>query len=54
MVWELELGHTVEPAQGVSETVRPKAFDDPNTLAAFVEEMRGDLCGRQLVPGSVP
>jgi superfamily II DNA or RNA helicase len=40
VVWELELGHTVEPDQGLPETVRPEAFDDPNTLAAFVDAVR--------------
>ncbi|MEU7104991.1 DISARM system SNF2-like helicase DrmD [Streptomyces sp. NPDC046215] len=40
VVWELEVGHTVAPDQGLPETVRPEAFDDPNTLAAFVDAVR--------------
>lgn len=40
VVWELEVGHTVAPNQGLPETVRPEAFDDPNTLAAFVDAVR--------------
>jgi superfamily II DNA or RNA helicase len=40
VVWELEVGHTVAPNQGLPETVRVEAFDDPNTLAAFVDAVR--------------
>ncbi|MEV7124032.1 DISARM system SNF2-like helicase DrmD [Kitasatospora griseola] len=40
VVWELEVGHTVAPNQGLPETVRPEAFDDPNRLAAFVDAVR--------------
>ena len=40
VVWELEVGHSVAPDQGLPETVRPEAFDDPNTLAAFVDAVR--------------
>ena len=40
MVWELEVGHTVAPDQGLPETISPDGFDDPNTLAAFVDAMR--------------
>lgn len=40
VVWELEVGHTVAPDQGLPETIRPEAFDDPNTLAAFVDAVR--------------
>ncbi|MET8208357.1 DISARM system SNF2-like helicase DrmD [Streptomyces sp. NPDC005373] len=40
VVWELEVGHTVAPDQGLPESVRPDAFDDPNTLAAFVDAVR--------------
>ncbi|MGW2087526.1 DISARM system SNF2-like helicase DrmD [Streptomyces sp. NPDC001880] len=40
VVWELEVGHTVAPNQGLPEAVRPEAFDDPNTLAAFVDAVR--------------
>ena len=40
MVWELEVGHTVTPAQGLPERIYAEAFDDPTTLAAFVDAMR--------------
>lgn len=40
VVWELEVGHTVTPAQGLPTQVNPDAFDDPNTLAGFVDAMR--------------
>ncbi|MEU4347167.1 DISARM system SNF2-like helicase DrmD [Streptomyces sp. NPDC023838] len=40
VVWELEVGHTVAPDQGLPENVRTEAFDDPNTLAAFVDAVR--------------
>ena len=40
VVWELEVGHTVAPNQNLPETVHPEAFDDPNTLAAFVDAVR--------------
>lgn len=40
VVWELEVGHTVTPAQGLPETINPDAFDDPATLAGFVDAMR--------------
>jgi superfamily II DNA or RNA helicase len=40
VVWELEVGHTVTPAQGLPETINPDAFDDPTTLAGFVDAMR--------------
>lgn len=40
VVWELEVGHTVTPAQGLPETIRVDAFDDPITLAGFVDAMR--------------
>src|SRR5690606_31503770 len=40
VVWELEVGHTLQPDQGLPEVVRPDAFDDPNTLAAFVDAVR--------------
>ncbi len=40
VVWELEVGHTLQPDQGLPEAVRPDAFDDPNTLAAFVDAVR--------------
>lgn len=40
VVWELEVGHTVAPDQGLPETISQDAFDDPNTLAAFVDAVR--------------
>jgi hypothetical protein len=40
VVWELEVGHTVAPDQGLPETIDPASFDDPNTLAAFVDAVR--------------
>lgn len=40
VVWELELGHTVTPAQGLPDVVSPDAFDDPATLAGFIDAMR--------------
>ena len=40
VVWELEVGHTVAPDQGLPEHIEPNAFDDPNTLAAFVDAVR--------------
>ena len=29
VVWELEVGHTVAPDQGLPETISPDGFDDP-------------------------
>jgi superfamily II DNA or RNA helicase len=40
VVWELEVGQTVTPAQGLPAQINPDAFDDPNTLAGFVDAMR--------------
>lgn len=40
VVWELEVGHTVAPDQGLPETITGDGFDDPNTLAAFVDAVR--------------
>ncbi|MFG1928751.1 DISARM system SNF2-like helicase DrmD [Cryptosporangium sp. NPDC048952] len=40
VVWELEVGHTVTPAQGLPTSLNPEAFDDPNIFAAFVDAMR--------------
>ncbi len=40
VVWELEVGHTVAPDQGLPESVSPEGFDHPNTLAAFVDAVR--------------
>jgi superfamily II DNA or RNA helicase len=40
VVWELEVGHTVTPAQGLPDVIYADAFDDPETLAGFVDAMR--------------
>ena len=40
VVWELELGHTVVPDQGLPEALTADTFDDPNTLGAFVDAVR--------------
>lgn len=40
VVWELEVGHTVTPAQGLPDVIYADAFDDPTTLAGFVDAMR--------------
>jgi len=40
VVWELEVGHTVTPAQGLPDLIYPDGFDDPTTLAGFVDAMR--------------
>jgi superfamily II DNA or RNA helicase len=40
VIWELEVGQTVTPAQGLPETINPGGFDDPVTLAGFVDAMR--------------
>jgi len=37
VVWELEVGHMVAPDQGLPENITADGFDDPNTLAAFVD-----------------
>lgn len=40
VVWELEVGHTITPAQGLPAAIQPEGFDDPNVLAGFVDAMR--------------
>ena len=40
VVWELEVGNSVAPDQGLPETIGVDGFDDPNTLAAFVDAVR--------------
>lgn len=40
MVWELEVGHTIAPDQGLPELIDTDGFDDPNALAAFVDAVR--------------
>ena len=39
-MWELEVGHTVTPAQGLPDVIYPEAFDEPETLAGFIDAMR--------------
>ncbi|ACZ31341.1 helicase domain protein [Xylanimonas cellulosilytica DSM 15894] len=38
VIWELEVGHSVAPDQGLPVTI--DGFDDPNRLAAFVDAVR--------------
>jgi superfamily II DNA or RNA helicase len=40
VVWELEVGHTVTPAQGLPDVIHADAFDEPATLAGFIDAMR--------------
>jgi superfamily II DNA or RNA helicase len=40
VVWELEVGHTVTPAQGLPDAIYPDGFDAPETLAGFIDAMR--------------
>jgi len=40
VVWELEVGQTVAPAKGLPDRIWPESFDDPETLAGFVDAMR--------------
>lgn len=40
VVWELEVGHTITPAQGLPDRIYAESFDDPTTLAGFVDAMR--------------
>lgn len=40
VVWELEVGQTVTPAQGLPEHIYANAFDEPATLAGFIDAMR--------------
>ncbi|KXO98771.1 DISARM system SNF2-like helicase DrmD [Tsukamurella pseudospumae] len=40
VVWELEVGHTVTPAQGLPDVINADAFDEPVTLAGFIDAMR--------------
>lgn len=39
-MWELEVGQAVAPDQGLPEAIGAYGFDDPNTLAAFVDAAR--------------
>ena len=40
VVWELEVGQSVLPDQGLPEDIDPGSFDDPATLGAFVDAVR--------------
>lgn len=40
VVWELEVGHTVAPAQGLPDVINPDGFDAPEILAGFIDAMR--------------
>ncbi|QAY64723.1 ATP-dependent helicase [Xylanimonas allomyrinae] len=40
VIWELEVGHSVAPDQGLPELITAEGFDDPNRLAAFVDAVR--------------
>lgn len=40
VVWELEVGHTVSPAQGLPDVIHADGFDQPETLAGFIDAMR--------------
>jgi len=40
VIWELEVGNTLAPDQGLPERINADAFDDPNALGAFVDAVR--------------
>ena len=40
VIWELEVGHTVLPDQGLPEEITPEDFDDPSTIGALVDAVR--------------
>lgn len=40
VIWELEVGKTVTPPQGLPEQINLEGFDDPVTLAGFIDAMR--------------
>jgi len=40
VIWELEVGQTVTPPQGLPEHIYAEAFDEPSTLAGFIDAMR--------------
>lgn len=40
VIWELEVGQTVLPDQGLPDIINADSFDDPNRLGAFVDAMR--------------
>lgn len=40
VIWELEVGNAILPDRGIPTVPNPDAFDDPNTLGAFVDAVR--------------
>ncbi len=40
VVWELEVGQSITPAQGLPDLIHADNFDDPITLAGFIDAMR--------------
>lgn len=40
VIWELEVGQTLAPDQGLPTRINPDAFDTPNTLGAHVDAAR--------------
>lgn len=40
VVWELEVGQSVSPAQGLPERISADGFDDPSKLAGFIDALR--------------
>ncbi|MDR0945599.1 MAG: DISARM system SNF2-like helicase DrmD, partial [Bifidobacteriaceae bacterium] len=40
VVWELEVGHSVVPDQGLPRTIDADGFDDPDTLGAYIDAAR--------------
>ena len=40
VIWELEVGQTLAPDQGLPEKINADTLDDPNTLGAFVDAAR--------------
>ena len=40
VIWELEVGHTVLPDQGLPEEITPEGFDNPGTIGALVDAVR--------------
>lgn len=40
VIWELEVGHTLAPDQGLPTKINADAFDDPNKLGAYVDAAR--------------
>lgn len=40
VIWELEVGHTLAPEQGLPVHISADNFDDPNRLGAYVDAIR--------------